>query len=135
SRARRPGHAALSRYRPGHRTQAGRRPVHPKGTHDPDLPHYGSPAVRDDHDLKQVTEVCWRQGALGAFRIIEASHLDAALKLAADGSKARRRKVAARPFLGKRVINVVARCRWPGRGRATAASARSQNGSDESEGA
>jgi hypothetical protein len=53
-RGRRPGHAALPRLRPGHRTRAGRLAVHPEGAGDPDLPHHRSPAVRDGHDLKAV---------------------------------------------------------------------------------
>jgi hypothetical protein len=38
---------------------------------------------------------------LAGFWIIEASDLDAALKLAAEGSKACNRKVEVRPFLGE----------------------------------
>ena len=37
---------------------------------------------------------------LGGFWVIEASDLDVALALAADGSKACNRKVEVRPFLG-----------------------------------
>jgi hypothetical protein len=29
--------------------------VHAGGANDPDLPHHGSPAVRDGHDLKRLT--------------------------------------------------------------------------------
>jgi hypothetical protein len=49
------GARLFPRHRPGHSARPGGLAVHPEGGNDPGLPAHRPPAVRNGHDLKQVT--------------------------------------------------------------------------------